>query len=190
MPAVLAVSSLIVFTVGCGKEHAAPPRERNELVLRFFNSMDSGDAAVAAAQGEKLQALDKENEFIAKLVSIQQSNVYLQEAQARLDAKDVDGALKCIDRGLVAYPLNRSLLQARGQLRQLRHAEKLLGDMRDAKTSAARAAAMTVAKTGLSANRTAELEAWFKSYDAETVKLQAAEREALMKSAAAPAAIN
>ena len=35
---------------GCGKSHPAPPSERNGLILRFFNSMQAGDAAAGIGE--------------------------------------------------------------------------------------------------------------------------------------------
>ena len=104
---------------GCGEEHQAPPSERNQLVNRFFRSMENGDSVSATSQGQKLLAMDPGNDYIAKLVNIQQSNSYVERAQKLVNAGDVSGALAVVEEGLKVYPLNRTLSQLRGQLRQL-----------------------------------------------------------------------
>ena len=89
---------------GCGEEHQAPPSERNQLVNRFFRSMENGDSVSATSQGQKLLAMDPGNDYIAKLVNIQQSNSYVERAQKLVNAGDVAGALAVVEEGLKVYP--------------------------------------------------------------------------------------
>jgi len=86
---IAAVLCLAGGVTGCGKAHPAPPVERNSLILRFFNSMTTADAAAASEQGEKLRQMDNANDYIIKLVTIQQSNAYLQRAQGEINAGNI-----------------------------------------------------------------------------------------------------
>ena len=173
-----AVCLLGVFA-GCGREHPVPPSERNSLILRFFDSMANGDAVAASEQGAKLRAMDPGNDYIVRLVAIQQSNTYLQRAQREVNSGNIDRALDILNGGVKAYPGNRELARQRGRVRQLRNAKMLLGTMREAKTPAAMSAALTAASTGLSAVMTPKLQGYFARYrlrinaaaDAEAAKI-------------------
>lgn len=172
---------------GCGEEHQAPPSERNQLVNRFFRSMETGNSVSATSQGQKLLAMDPGNDYIAKLVNIQQSNSYVERAQKLVNAGDVAGALAVVEEGLKVYPLNRTLSQLRGQLRQLRHAKMLIANMRSAKSSSAMTAALTAATTGLSSNRTEKLESYFKTYRQRIAETAAREQAAAVAEPVVPA---
>ena len=163
---------------GCGEEHQAPPSERNQLVNRSVS---------ATSQGQKLLAMDPGNDYIAKLVNIQQSNSYVERAQKLVNAGDVAGALAVVEEGLKVYPLNRTLSQLRGQLRQLRHAKMLIANMRSAKSSSAMTAALTAATTGLSSNRTEKLENYFKTYRQRIAETAAREQAAAVAEPVVPA---
>ena len=162
--AIVAAACLLGLLAGCGKAYPAPPSARNALILRFFRSMARGDAAAASEQGEKLRAMDVRNEYIVKLITVQQSNTYLQRAQGEINAGHIDRALKILDEGVKTYPANRDLALQRGRVRQLRNAAMLLDEMRIAKNSTSMTAALTAASTGLSSNMTPELRAWFDRY--------------------------
>lgn len=161
---VVAPVCLLGILSGCGKPHPAPPTERNSLILRFFESMSRGDAAAASEQGEKLHAMEPANDYVVTLVSIQQSNAYLQRAQGEINSGNIDRALKILSEGVKTYPSNRELARQRGRVRQLRNAKMLLGEMRNAKNSAAMSAALTAASTGLSSNMTPKLREYFAAY--------------------------
>ena len=149
---------------GCGKSHPAPPSEHNGLIQRFFNSMQAGDAAAASEQGEKLRRMDAGNEYSGKLITIQQSNAFLQRAQSEVNAGNLDRALEALNEGTKTYPANRDLARQRARVRQLRNAEMLLRELREAKNSASMSAALTAASTGLSSNMTPKLRAYLESY--------------------------
>ena len=117
---ITALGLLGVFS-GCGKSYPAPPSERNSLILRFFESMSRGDAAAASEQGTKLRAMDPANDYIVKLITVQQSNTFLQRAQGEINAGNIDRALEFLDEGVKTYPANRELARQRGKVRQLRH---------------------------------------------------------------------
>lgn len=168
---------------GCGKGYPAPPSERNALILRFFNSMSSGDAAAASEQGEKLRRMDAGNEYIVKLITLQQSNAFLQRAQVELNSGNVDRALEILNEGTKTYPANRDLARQRTRVRQLRNAGMLLRELQEARNSAAMSAALTAASTGLSSNMTPKLRAYLEDY-----KLRIAEvaREEAARTASEP----
>ncbi len=178
-----------VFLNGCGPDHPAPPTERNELVVRFFTSMKNGDSSAAAEQGAKLLAIDPGNDYIARLIMVQQSNSFIQQAQRKLNSGDVNGALAVIEQGLARYPLNRTLVQVRGSLRRLRNAPRLLQAMRDAKSSSAMNAALTAANIGLAGEKSPRLEAYFNRYREEIAAAAARERAGVVVEPAAPVSI-
>ena len=162
----LCVAAASLFLAGCGKEHPAPPSERNELVIRFFDSMKNHDAAAASEQGMKLQAMDSGNDYVSKLVTIQQSNLYVDQAQKALNAGDISGAIAALEAGLKRYPLNHTLAQLRSRLRTLKQAPGLLQAMRTAESTAAKSAALSAATAALAGNMTPELTAYFDAFRA------------------------
>ena len=151
------------IVAGCGRDYPPPPSERNQLVLRFFDAMKNHDAAAASTQGEKLQALKYEQ--VEKLIVVQQSNHYVQQAQKSLSSGDVEGALKAVEEGI----------RIRGMLRRLRNAPMLFETMRNAKDSSAMAAALTAATTGLSGISTVQTERYFRDYRVRIAEVAAAE---------------
>ena len=184
---IAAVLCLAGGVTGCGKAHPAPPVERNSLILRFFNSMTTADAAAASEQGEKLRQMDNANDYIIKLVTIQQSNAYLQRAQGEINAGNIDKALEILNEGVKTSPGNRDLSRQRGRVRQLRNAKMLLNEMKEAKNSAAMSAALTAASTGLSANMTPKLQAYFNSYK---LKIDETAREEAARTATPEPTVN
>ena len=168
---------------GCGRGYPAPPSERNSLILRFFNSMHSGDAAAASEQGEKLRRMDPGNEYIVKLITLQQSNAFLQRAQSELNSGNVDRALEILTEGTKTYPANRDLARQRTRVRQLRNADMLLRELHEAKNSAAMSAALTAASTGLSSNMTPKLRAYLENYK---LRIAAVAREEAARTTAEP----
>lgn len=183
----LCVAAASLFLAGCGKEHPAPPTERNELVIRFFDSMKNHDAAAASEQGRKLQAMDSGNDYVAKLVTIQQSNLYVDRAQKALNAGDVTGAIAALEDGLKLYPLNHSLSQLRNRLRILKQALGLIQAMRSAESSAAKSAALSAASTTLAGNMTPELTAYFDAYRAGITAQAEQERNKAVSEPSVPA---
>lgn len=182
---VAALGLLGVFS-GCGKSYPAPPSERNSLILRFFDSMSRSDAAAASEQGAKLRAMDPANDYISRLITVQQSNTFLQRAQGEINAGNVDRALAILDEGVKTYPANRELARQRGRVRQLRHAKMLLDGMASARNSAEMAAALTAASTGLSSNMTPKLRDAFAAY---RLKIETAAREEAARTAAPEPAV-
>ena len=155
--------------VGCS-EHKEPPLERLELVSRFFDSVRKRDFETAARQGQKLYAMDRNNEFLLHLITIHESNFFLRQAQKELNSGNVDGALRVLAEGSRRYPDNRTLRMYRTRIIQLRNAKSLIGAMKSARGEAAMSAALTAAETGLGTNMSPKLAAYFKSYESEIKK--------------------
>lgn len=174
-----ALTAVMVFSAGCGRNHPAPPMERSELVLRFFKSMESGDAVAASEQGMKLRAMDSGNEYLLQLIAIQQSNSYLKRAQESLNNGDADGALQILEEGIRAYPMNGTLKQARREVRGLRNVPALLAHLRQARGGGAAAmqAALNAAETGLPTRLTPAIEEYLRKYREEAAAKAAAEQQ-------------
>ncbi|MBS1370772.1 MAG: hypothetical protein HPZ91_12540 [Lentisphaeria bacterium] len=180
---IVCAASAAAALTGCGKAHPAPPSERNALILRFFNSMTAGDAPAASEQGEKLRKMDIGNEYIVKLITVQQSNAFLQRAQSEVNAGNIGKALEILNEGVKTYPSNRDLARQRTRVRQLRNAEMLLREMKEAKNSASMSAALTAASTGLSSNMTPKLRAYLDGY---RLRIADVAREEAARTAAEP----
>ena len=166
------------FAGGCSRrEKVASPRERNELVQRFFTSLKTNRPDAAIRQGQKLLEMDPDSIFMPGLIQIQQSNAFIAKAQGRINRGDLAGAATIIDEGIRSYPDNSSLHDARRQIRQMRNAPKLLEAMRRAKSASAMNAALTAATIGLGSCTTPRLEAYFKSYEKRCAEVAAAEEE-------------
>jgi len=161
---------------GCS-ERKEPPLARLELVSRFFDSVRKRDFETAARQGQKLYAMDRNNEFLLHLITIHESNFFLRQAQKELNSGNVDGALRVLAEGSRNYPDNRTLRMYRTRIIQLRNAKSLLGAMRIARGEAAMSAALTAAETGLGTNMSPKLAAYFKSYEASIKEAAAREAE-------------
>ena len=167
----------LLLAAGCGDRHPAPPLERTDLVLRFFRSIRNGDFNSAARQGEKIHRLDNYNSAVMNLIAIQEGNSYIRRAQEALNRGDVTAARQALEEGSRQFPGNRNLMMLGGKVRQLRNAEKLLRNMKKAKSSSAMSAALSAASIGLSANLTPKLNAYFKFYESEIARIEAKERE-------------
>lgn len=106
---------------GCGKEERAitPPTERNRLLIRLFQSIDSGDYAVSALQAEKFLALDPANLFLIQMAEIQRGNLAVQEAQKTLDQGNIQQAIAILRRTQQTTPLHTEISQQLDHLEQL-----------------------------------------------------------------------
>jgi hypothetical protein len=149
---------------GCKPNHAPPPLEKGKLVMRFFSSIEKGDYAAAARQGEKLSSMDKHNTSIIELIEVQQCNTYVKKAQDELDKGNLNDAMEIIQEGIESYPGNRTLPAYYSKLRQLRNAKRLIRNMEKAKSASAKTSALAAAVTGLSRNQTKELDNYFNNY--------------------------
>lgn len=162
----------LLFFCGCAKEHPEIPAERNELVLRFLDSLRRRDVKSAIEQGEKIYILDRQNFFMRKLIEIQQANIYLAEAQKALNRNDAEKALQILDRGLKKYPSNRELTRHADVVRKIRHAGVYFAAMCNAPNPAAMNSALIAARTGLSGIESKRLDKLFADYEKKIKKLQ------------------
>lgn len=135
----------IIALSGCGrdsKKHSAPSA-RNQLVVRLFQSMDGKDYTAAAGQARKLQALDPGNLYLDVIISRQQGNLCVAEAQKQIDAGDFDGAVVTLDDGVRNAPLNQHLKRTLEQIRKLAVLNKAVEAFRAAETPEERGVALT-----------------------------------------------
>jgi hypothetical protein len=88
------LAASLLITAGCAKPHPEPPRERSELVLRFFRSIQQKNPQTAVRQGKKLEPQMHDKMLIRSLITIQQSNTYLYNAQQALIQKNLPAAEK------------------------------------------------------------------------------------------------
>ena len=181
-------ATICALLCGCGKEHKAPPLERNQLVTRFFNSLSNNKPEAAAMQGRKLMALDPSNENIILLIEIQESNATVFKAQKEINSGNIDRAVETLNEGIDKYPDNSSLIRLRAQVRQLRHAKKLLDGMEIVNTPESMSSALTAATTGLAANISPKLDKYFKDYEKRIDAAEAAAKAEKKKAASAPEA--
>ncbi len=176
--------ALLLSLCGCKKPHPKPPTERVALTVRFFRSISSGDSAAAVRQGRKLYALAPEQDYILRLISIQESNDAVDNAQKLIRQGRINEALPVVAAAVKQYPHNRMLVSSYPQIIQLRNAEKLLAAMARAKNASAMRGARIAAQAGLSRNITPELRNFIDDYrkkenaatEAERAKALAAEK--------------
>ena len=137
-----------LFFSGCTPNVPSPPTEQNDLVVRFFRSLRNNAGAEAALQGQKLYTMDKRNYFLLKLISVQQANSYISNAQRAINAGKLEDAIKELQNGIRRFPANAELHNQLDKLRKLRHAERLFIAMRSAPNPAAMNSALAAAQAG------------------------------------------
>ena len=158
------LSLLLLAVAGCTPDVPPPPVERNDLVVRFFRSLRSNSADSAVMQGEKLYVMDKRNYFLLKLISTQQANDYIRQAQSALNAGDLASAIKALETGIRRFPGNSELHKQLDKLRKLRNAERLFIAMRTAPNPTAMNSALAAAQAGLEGIESPKLAAFFATY--------------------------
>ena len=101
----------LLAAAGCGDNapRGASPTERNRLLIRLFASMAKGDPASAAAQAEKVRALDPGNAYFSWIVERQECNQAVLAAQRALDARDPAKAEALLSEARKRHPLNPAL---------------------------------------------------------------------------------
>ncbi|MCQ2379695.1 MAG: hypothetical protein MJ025_02060 [Victivallaceae bacterium] len=181
---------LCLFLVpGCEKKkHSAPPSARNDLVARFFSSLKNGDSASAVIQGRKIQDMDPANEFVRRLVEVQEANEAIRATQRMVNAGNIDGALKCINQALERNPNNSQIERVGRKMRQLRNAKTLMRNMALAESASEMSAAMAACSTGLMSNMTPELKKYLDQYEKDIEKQRQLERSNAEKEKADSAA--
>ena len=162
-----ALLTAAILSAGCNKrrKHNPPPLERVSLTVRFFDSVSKRNSAAAVRQGRKIYALDPNQEYLLRLISIHESNEAVRSAQRMLRAGKVGEALKIVSRAVQDYPHNLTLKSTYPKLIQLRNAEKLLSAMDRAKNSSSMRGARIAARAGLSQNLTPEFSAYLQAYE-------------------------
>ncbi|MBR2344574.1 MAG: hypothetical protein IKA71_02165 [Lentisphaeria bacterium] len=173
----LTLTGLVLFFCGCGKEHKAPPTQKLELTVRFFRSIAKKNSVAAVQQGRKLYALDPKQDYILRLISIQESNESVFNAQTLIRQGRIQEALPIIASAAKQYPENRMLVSAYPKLVQLRNAEKLLIAMKNAKNASAMRGARIAARAGLSRNLTPQLRKYLQEYEKMEQRITDKERQ-------------
>lgn len=119
------LAAAVVLLAGCGKEAPeAAPGERNQLLIRLFNSLDRGDYAAAMEQAAKLRTLDPGNAYLSKIVETQRANRCIQSAQERFDAGRIDEAIAILVEGEKQMPLDNNLPEALETVRRIDRIEQ------------------------------------------------------------------
>lgn len=153
-----------LFFSGCTPNVPSPPTEQNDLVVRFFRSLRNNAGAEAALQGQKLYTMDKRNYFLLKLISVQQANSYISNAQRAINAGKLEDAIKELQNGIRRFPANAELHNQLDKLRKLRHAERLFIAMRSAPNPAAMNSALAAAQAGFQGIESEKLNKFFTDY--------------------------
>ena len=191
---ILGVMLAGLFFAGCNEPHKAPPLEQMELTARFFNSIRNRRSDAAIRQANKLIALDPDASYISSLISIQEANDTIADAQKALNKGDINKTIEIVRAGRRKHADNATFAEVYPKVSQLRNAQKLFLAMSRAKNASAMRGARIAAKAGLSMNLTPELEKFLIEYEARGTKLAAKEKadaaakELAAKKAAAKAA--
>ncbi|MBE6356255.1 MAG: hypothetical protein E7058_03980 [Lentisphaerae bacterium] len=135
------------------------------MVVRFFKSVENKNSDSAVIQGKKIFALDETQNHVATLVSIQESNSTIADAQFYLVRGKIANAQKVIEKSRHIYPDNDVLKRSAIKLAELRNAEKYFSAMDNARGSAAMSDAREMTETGLSENMTPELIEYLRQYE-------------------------
>ena len=87
---------LVIFC-GCErKEHTPPPAERVALTVSFFKNAEEKNSDLAVYFGSAIYNMNKNRSHIRSLISIQESNEAVAQAQRMLDQNKVKEAVKVI----------------------------------------------------------------------------------------------
>ncbi|MCI5778683.1 MAG: hypothetical protein MR051_02530 [Lentisphaeria bacterium] len=163
--AIFILALLLTGSTGCGKPHRRLPADKLALTVRFFRSIEAADPAAAARQGRKLYAMDPRQDFILRLISIQESNEAVGNAQKLIRQGRINEALPIVAAAAKQYSHNRTLVSTYPKLTQLRNAETLLAAMNRARTASAMRGARIAARAGLSRNLTPSLKDHLAKYE-------------------------
>ena len=172
----------LLAAVGCQKPRSkTPPIGRLALTVRFFQSIAAKDTNAAVRQGEKLYAADPKQEYILQLVSIQESNETVAQAQKLIRTGKIAQALPLVTEAIKQYPNNRMLAASYPKISQLRNAEKLFIAMKNARNASAMRGARVAARAGLSRNLTPALEKYLDAYERREQLVGKREQETIEK---------
>ncbi len=111
---------LLCVISGCGGDNVPdPPMAYSRLVVELFESLEKEDYQLAAEQIGRLKALDPENSFLSKLQENQYCNVFVAAAQKKLDAGELEEALRIVSQGSELYPFNRNMIATEKLLKNI-----------------------------------------------------------------------
>lgn len=136
----LVIVGFALLLAGCGRSSSfeEPPRERHELVMRFFESMRGNRPREAVRQAENLLKLDVGNRYLKELIYIQSYNAVILEAQKALNEGRFAEADAALVRGANEISVNRSLLNERRKIQKLRSLKTAFADMEKAENADAK----------------------------------------------------
>lgn len=175
----LNLAVLVCTFCGCSKPHRKPPTERLALTVRFFDSIAAKDSATAVRQGQKLYDMDNSQDYILRLIGIQESNEAIYKAQQLVRKGKITAAITVIEAAKKQYPQNQTLNAALIQIKGLKDAEKVFARMRNAGNASAMSGALTAAKDRLFRNRTPALEKYFQRYEQQLALTKKREERAV-----------
>lgn len=114
---ILFVTISMMAIVGCSRQnHPDPQLEHLRLAGNLFNALQKKDHRTALVLIGKLKAVIHDNSFLNTLEDSEIGNIYIAQAQEKLDNLDIVGAIKTIENGLSEYPLNQHLLKCKQDL--------------------------------------------------------------------------
>lgn len=114
---ILFITISMMAVVGCSRQsHPDPQLEHLRLVGNLFNALQKNDHRTALVLIGKLKAVIHDNSFLSALEDSEIGNIYIAQAQEKLDHLDITGAIKAIEAGLSEYPLNQHLLKCKQDL--------------------------------------------------------------------------
>ena len=128
---ILIISTLWTATFcGCADNGETPPlsRERTQLILRLFKSMEKDDKTAVITRAEKLKKIMPNNDYINHVLETQVANTYIIYAQKALNDGHEKLALQILEKGLQKHPLNRALQTQYNQLKMLLDIENALNN--------------------------------------------------------------
>ena len=120
--------TFIIFSIlctaifcSCSNDRETPPlsRERTQLILRLFESLEKGDKTAVITRAEKLKKVLPDNDYIGYVIETQIANTYITHAQKAINEGHEKLALKILEKGLQKHPLNRTLQTQHAQLKML-----------------------------------------------------------------------
>jgi len=117
----LNITALLCVLCGCKKPHQKPPTERMALTVRFFDSIAAKDSATAVRQGQKLYDVDNSQDYIRRLIEVQESNEAIGKAQELIKKGKIAEAVAVINEAKKQYPANQTLNAALIQLEGLKN---------------------------------------------------------------------
>lgn len=172
----------LILICGCNeKKHTPPPVERVALTTDFFRSMEENRSESAVYNGKAIVKRDPSFNHVRFLISIQESNEAIGNAQKHLDKGDLNAACNEVDRAARLYPDNHVLKRTRRKLEQLKNAENYIRQLKQANSAVAISEALENISSGLSLNITPELAEFLVKFEQKERASAAEEQKNTMK---------